>query len=68
MNWKEAKKLLKRHGWKEGEPGKHQVKMVKEGCRPMILPHNHNQPYPPGMTKNILKEAGVIGGDDGTDA
>ncbi|MBN8870020.1 MAG: type II toxin-antitoxin system HicA family toxin [Solirubrobacterales bacterium] len=52
-------KLLQRHGWTRSSGGKHQVKMVKPGKRPITLPNNHRRDYPPGLAIAILKQAGL---------
>jgi len=59
MNQSEAISLLERYGWKQGEGGKHNVKMEKAGCRPVPLPKKQGAQYTVEMTRRILKEAGL---------
>ncbi|MGK2932198.1 MAG: type II toxin-antitoxin system HicA family toxin [Solirubrobacterales bacterium] len=59
LNQKSAIKLLQVHGWTRSTGGKHQVKMVKKGRRPITLPDNHRRDYPPGLAIAILKQAGL---------
>lgn len=59
MNQKDAKKLLISNGWRETLGGKHNVKMEKEGCRPITLPMHKGRDYSPGLTSAILREAGL---------
>lgn len=40
LSQKEAIRLLERRGWELAIGGKHQVKMVKAGQRPITLPHH----------------------------
>jgi hypothetical protein len=42
-----------------GPRGKHQVKMIKEGCRPITLPQHKGRDYQPGLARAILKQAGL---------
>jgi ribosomal protein L13E len=41
--------------------GKHQVKMVKRGHRPITLPRHKGRDYSRGLTAAILKQAGLRG-------
>ncbi|MGK2954798.1 MAG: type II toxin-antitoxin system HicA family toxin [Solirubrobacterales bacterium] len=59
LNQKKAIKLLREHGWTRTTGGKHQVKMVRSGNRPITLPDNHRRDYPPGLANAILKQAGL---------
>jgi len=52
-------KLLKENGWTQARGGKHQVKMTKEGCRPITLPQHKGRDYQPGLARAILKQAGL---------
>lgn len=52
-------KLLEEQGWEAGRGGKHQVKMTKPGMRPITLPQ-HAKDYPVGLTRAILKQAGLL--------
>jgi len=54
-----AIKLLRENGWTQTRGGKHQVKMTKPGCRPITLPQHKGRDYSPGLTKAILKQAGL---------
>jgi predicted RNA binding protein YcfA (HicA-like mRNA interferase family) len=55
-----ARRLLEDHGWVEEQGGKHQVKMVKPGERPITLPAAKRQDYSRGLTRAILKQAGLL--------
>ncbi len=59
LTQRQARSLLEQNGWKCTIGGKHNVKMVKEGCRPITLPQHKGQVYPAGLTEAILKEAGL---------
>ncbi len=59
LSQKKAIKLLKENGWTQARGGKHQVKMTKEGCRPITLPQHKGRDYQPGLTSAILKQAGL---------
>jgi predicted RNA binding protein YcfA (HicA-like mRNA interferase family) len=59
MNQKKARKLLEAHGWAKTEGGKHNVKMEKEGERPITLPKHRNEDYSKSLTAAILKQAGI---------
>lgn len=61
MSQKTAKALLKRHGWVESLGGKHTVKMIKEGRRPITLPMHKGEDYGVGLTDAVLKQAGLKG-------
>lgn len=58
LNQKSARKLLEWHDWTQERGGKHVVKMTKPGRRPITLPYNHGEDYPPGLRAAILKQAG----------
>lgn len=66
LNQRAAIALLKSHGWEQAQGGKHQVKMEKEGHRPITLPQHKGRDYPPGLRDAILKQAGLKG--EGADA
>lgn len=53
---------LRKHGWAKSIGGKHQVKMVKAGCRPITIPQFKGQTLPIGLSRAILKQAEI--GDD----
>lgn len=59
MTQRQARSLLEANGWKCTIGGKHSVKMVKDGCRPITLPQHGNQAYPQGLKEAILKQAGL---------
>ena len=52
-------KLLKEHGWKQSAGGKHQVKMTREGHRPVTIPEFKGETLPVGLSQAILKQAGI---------
>lgn len=56
---KSAIKLLKSHGWRQTLGGKHNVKMEKDGCRPVVLPMHKGRDYSPGLRAAILQQAGL---------
>lgn len=51
--------LLRDNGWTQEVGGKHQVKMTKDGERPITLPQHKGQEYARGLTRAILKQAGL---------
>jgi predicted RNA binding protein YcfA (HicA-like mRNA interferase family) len=51
--------LLRRNGWSQTTGGKHAVKMTKPGHRPITLPRHRGRDYGPGLTRAILKQAGL---------
>ncbi|HEU5063114.1 MAG TPA: type II toxin-antitoxin system HicA family toxin [Solirubrobacterales bacterium] len=59
LNQKSAVKLLENSGWTRSKGGKHQVKMVKEGKRPITLPAHRGRDYSRGLTAAILRQAGL---------
>lgn len=59
LNQKKAIKLLKANGWTRTRGGKHQVKMIKQGCRPITLPQHKGRDYPNGLAQAIIKQAGL---------
>ena len=63
LNQKTAKALLEAYGWVKERGGKHETKMVKEGARPVVLPHHGGGDYSPWLRHRILREAGLIGPD-----
>lgn len=64
MTQREAMSLLEANGWEEQQGGKHSVKMVKEGHRPITLPTHRRGSYGKRLTSAILRQAGLKGGDD----
>lgn len=59
LNQKKAIRLLIQHGWTKGAGGKHNVKMTKPGWRPITPPQHKGQDYSIGLTRAILKQAGI---------
>lgn len=55
-----ARRLLEDHGWTRETGGKHVVKMTKPGERPITLPAHKGQDYGVGLTRAILKQAGLL--------
>lgn len=51
--------LLRRDGWRQHAGGKHQVKMTKQGWRPITLPDNHRRAYSKGFEAQLRREAGL---------
>jgi predicted RNA binding protein YcfA (HicA-like mRNA interferase family) len=60
LSQKTAQRLLEQHGWTRKRGSKHNVKMVKEGMRPITLPMHRGSDYGPDLTKAILKQAGLL--------
>lgn len=52
-------KKLKQHGWEQSVGGKHQVKMIREGHRPVTIPEFKGETLPVGLSQAILKQAGI---------
>jgi predicted RNA binding protein YcfA (HicA-like mRNA interferase family) len=61
-----AIRLLHREGWTQTRGGKHVVKMVKDGQRPITLPRHHGEAYGKGLSADILKQAGLNSTKDTT--
>lgn len=59
LSQKSAQKLLEEHGWVKTKGGKHNIKMEKEGHRPITLPMHHGENYSRGLTAAILRQAGI---------
>lgn len=59
LNQRVAIRLLEADGWRLTRGGKHQVKMVKRGQRPITLPQHKGRDYSRGPTAAILKQAGL---------
>ena len=57
-------KRLQRAGWALGRGGKHQVKMTKDGRRPITLPEHKRRPYSKGFEAQLRREAGLQGDED----
>jgi predicted RNA binding protein YcfA (HicA-like mRNA interferase family) len=56
LDQRTAIKLLQRDGWALGRGGKHVVKMVKPGMRPVTLPHHRGQCYGKRLTHAIADQ------------
>lgn len=54
-----ARDLLRDSGWVQTQGGKHVIKMEREGSRPITLPAHHGADYSLGLTRGILKAAGL---------
>jgi predicted RNA binding protein YcfA (HicA-like mRNA interferase family) len=65
LSQRSAIALLESEGWIKTIGGKHSVKMEKPGHRPITLPTNRREDYPPGLTSAILREAGLKGSKGG---
>lgn len=59
LNQKSAAKLLKRHGWTKTVGGKHNVKMARDGSRPITLPKHRGEDYSLDLTRAILRQADI---------
>lgn len=62
LSQRSAKELLEAHGWTESLGGKHNVKMIKSGHRPITLLMHRGGDYSRDLTAAILREAGLKGG------
>lgn len=60
ISQKTGQKLLERHGWSKTQGGKHNIKMEKQGERPITLPKHRGQEYSVDLTRRILKQAGLL--------
>lgn len=58
-NQREWIKALEGDGWVRERGGKHQVKMVKRGKRPITLPQHKGQTYSKGLDAAIRMQAGL---------
>ena len=56
---KELIKKLKENEWTQSVGGKHQVKMTREGHRPVTIPEFKGETLPVGLSQAILKQAGI---------
>lgn len=59
LSQRTARKLLEERGWAKTVGGKHNVKMEKSGQRPITLPKHKGADYSLGLTRSILKAAGI---------
>jgi predicted RNA binding protein YcfA (HicA-like mRNA interferase family) len=64
LDQRTAIKLLEDDGWRRGKAGRHVVKMVKEGVRPITLPRHRGQVHGKGLTSAILKQARLNSTED----
>ena len=55
--------LLRRDGWRQEAGGKHQVKMTKQGRRPITLPDNHRRAYSKGFEAQLRREVRPSAGE-----
>jgi predicted RNA binding protein YcfA (HicA-like mRNA interferase family) len=60
ISQKTGRTLLEGQGWTKTRGGKHNVKMEKEGERPITLPKHRGQEYSVDLTRRILKQAGFL--------
>ena len=58
-NQREWIKALEDEGWVRERGGKHQVKMVKPGRRPITLPQHKGRTYSKGLDGAIRRQAGL---------
>lgn len=58
-NQREWIKALEAKGWTRERGGKHQVKMVKPGRRPITLPRHKGRTYSKGLDAAIRRQAGL---------
>ncbi len=58
-NVKSMQKLFEAHGWTRSSGGKHSVKMIKPGHRPVTLPTHKRRDYGPGLAASILRQGGI---------
>jgi predicted RNA binding protein YcfA (HicA-like mRNA interferase family) len=59
LDQKQWIKVLEEHGWTRSAGGKHQVKMVKPGQRPITLPMKRGTTYGKGLDAAIRRQAGL---------
>jgi len=58
-NQREWIKALEAEGWVRESGGKHQVKMVKPGKRPITLPQHRGETYSKPLDASIRRQAGL---------
>ncbi len=58
-NQREWIKALEDEGWVRERGGKHQVKMIKSGKRPITLPQHKGRTYSKGLDAAIRRQAGL---------
>jgi predicted RNA binding protein YcfA (HicA-like mRNA interferase family) len=59
LDQKKAIRLLREDGWAKSRGGKHQVKMIKPGCRPITLPQHKGRDYPIGLGPGDTQTGGA---------
>jgi hypothetical protein len=59
LNHRRAARLLGHLGYTVGKGGRHGTKMVKAGEPPIILPRHGGRDYGIGLTRSIVKQAGL---------
>src|SRR5262249_4039219 len=59
LDQRRAIRLLQDNGWTKVRGGKHVVKMVQPGRRPITLPRSNGQSYSKGLSAAIVKQAGL---------
>lgn len=50
---------MQANGWVRKGGGRHQVKMVKAGQRPVTVPEYRGETLPVGLSQAILRQAGI---------
>jgi predicted RNA binding protein YcfA (HicA-like mRNA interferase family) len=63
LSQRKARRLLGQYGWTQAAGGKHVVKMIKPGQRPITRSHHQGKDYPVALTAAILRQAGLRGGN-----
>jgi hypothetical protein len=53
-------KLMREAGWRQEAGGKHQVKMTRQGRRPVTLPDNHRRAYSKGFEAQLRREVRLV--------
>jgi predicted RNA binding protein YcfA (HicA-like mRNA interferase family) len=56
---KEWIKRLEAEGWTRSTGGKHQVKMTKDGNRPITLPEHKRRAYSKRLEAELRRQAGL---------
>jgi len=51
--------FLQDNGWTQTLGGKHVIKMIKPGERPITLPMHKGRDYSRGLSASILRQAGL---------
>jgi predicted RNA binding protein YcfA (HicA-like mRNA interferase family) len=58
-NQKSMWQFLQDNGWTQTLGGKHVIKMIKPGERPITLPMHKGRDYSRGLSASILRQAGL---------